>query len=170
MKLKLNCSDVLLQMEIKGPAKDPEWLNVDFSLDGRYIHYLLTDDELIPADEVRTLARELEALLNREMMEDCTVELTEPDLRFALYPAKRLFSVPGKILYVNGYMDRDPYAELIVAFWLDEGGLGGNQLTLKLKEPELWALMTYLKLYLGEISGEDGDVKQLLQAGVLAEE
>ena len=172
MKLKLNLSDVIFQMEILDPAGEPsrDWLRVNLSLEGPYVDYRVTEDELFMPREVAELARALEALLNHETDEDRTVELMEPDLCFRLYPAKRLYSVPGEVAYLAGTLDRKMYAEIMVSFWRREGGLGGNSFTMRLNEPEIRALWIYLEQYLGRIPAEDERVRELVRQGALEEE
>ncbi len=172
MKLTLNLSDILVQMEILDPAgeQDREWLRVNLSLEGPYMDYRAAEDELFLPREVKELARALEALLNRETGEERAIELMEPDLSFRLYPAKRLYSVPGEAAYLAGTPDRKMYAEMTVSFWLREGGLGGNSFTMRLNEPEIRALWIYLEQYLGEIPAEDERVRELVRQGMLAED
>ena len=175
MKLHLDIWDVALGMEIKGLARErdpeeewsPDWLNVDFSLEGRYINYSLEDSELMMLGEAKYLAQRLEALLGNEIEDDCSVGFAEPDLLFRLYPAKRLYSVPGKVAYRDGYMDRELYVELVVSFWCREGGLGGNAFTMRLYEAEIRALLVYLKVFLGEVPEDAEEVRRLVEAGVL---
>ncbi len=137
LKLRLDLSDVILEFNIKGLAQEPDehndeedlpllWTLSDFSLHSQFMNYEMTDSEILMAGEIAYLQRALEALLNNEIEDDCSIEFAEPDLVFHLYPAKRLYSEPGKVVYRKGYMDRELFAELTVCFWCKEGGLGGN--------------------------------------------
>lgn len=176
LSLKLDLSDVTLQMTIKGLAREPDehddeqsirllWTNTDFSLHGRFINYEVTDDELFMVEEVSYLKCDLEDLLNNALEEDCVVEFAEPDLSFYLYPAKRLYDEPGKVLYRNGYMDRELFAQLTVKFWCKKGGLGGNSFTMKMVKEDIEAFLIYLKTVTKELNEEDEAVQRMLSEG-----
>ena len=178
LKLRLDVSDVVLEFAVKGLAREPDenddeddllylWTLSDFSLHGQYINYEISDGELMMTREITYLQHALEALLKNEIDDDCSVCFAEPDLVFHLYPAKRLYDEPGKVIYRNGYMDRELYAELTVRFWRDEGGLGGNSFTMTLHKKEIEAFLVYLKTVTKELSEDNESVQSLIRAGVL---
>jgi len=176
LSLKLDLSDVILQMAIKGLAREPDehddeqsirllWTNTDFSLHGRFINYEVTDDEMFMVEEISYLQHGLEALINNELKEECVVQFVEPDLSFYLYPAKRLYDEPGKVSYRNGYMDRELFAQLTVKFWCKEGGLGGNSFTMTMVKDDIEAFLIYLKTVTKELNEEDAPVQRMLSEG-----
>ena len=178
LKLKLDIFDVILEFAVKGLAREPDehddeedmqllWTLSDFSLHGRFMNYDMTDSELLMTGEITYLQHGLEDLLNNEIKNDCSVSFAEPDLIFHLYPAKRLYSEPWKVVYRNGYMDRELFAELIVQFWCKEGGLGGNSFTMTLNKSEIEAFLVYLKTVTKELTEDDNDVQKLIRAGIL---
>ncbi len=181
LKLRLDIFDVIMEFANKGLAREPQeddddediwylWTKNDFSLHGRFINYDLTDNELLMNGEVTYLQHRLEALLNNDIQEDCTISFAEPDFSFNLYPARRLYSIPGKISYRNGYMDRELYAEMTVHFWCREGGLGSNFFILTLGKYDIEAFVIYLKTVRGELTEEDETVRKMIQAGILVRE
>ncbi len=178
MKLRLDLDDVIFQLEIKGLAREPNdeddeedrellWTIADFSLQGPYINYEQKDDEIFMVGEIQYLQHRLEALLKNEIEDDCTISFAEPDLEFNLSPAKRLYNIPGKVSYRNGYMDVPLYLEMKVSFWLKNGGLGSNEFSMQFDAKEIEALLVYLKTVTGELSGDDERVRALVQQGVL---
>ncbi len=167
--------DVAFQFAIKDWAMDIDdedypfgkWKSVDFSLKSSYINYTLTDDELFNTVEILHLKERLEELLAGEIKDDCKVSFAEPDFTFLLYPARRLYSIPGKISYRNGYMDRPLFMEMKVQFWCKEGGLGQNIFQMSFCEDEVRAFLTYLKFITGEITEKDKQYIRFIRAGVL---
>ena len=73
-------------------------------------------------NEVSDLCHALESLVDGTMESDCHIRFAEPDLEFEFYTAKRLYSVPGKIIYTKGYCDVDIHLDIFINFWC-MGGL-----------------------------------------------
>lgn len=175
MRLRLNLCDVDVQLKINGWCEsnpDEEmgdnWCDVKLSLNSKYLNYdpsgeMLTSGEILDLEEI------LGQLLEGTLEKDCTVKFIEPDLQFNLRIAKRLYDVPGKIIYRNGYVDVDIEADFVIHFWCS-WGLGTNAFNMYMDRQEINALYTYLRFVTGKIALDDTDIVSLIQKGMLLPE
>lgn len=172
MRLRLNLCDVDLQLKIKYPHFQEEdgydWTATELALHGRYLNYDI-DSEILMCYEVSDLCHALEALVDGSMVSDCHMRFAEPDLEFEFYTAKRLYSVPGKIIYTKGYCDVDIHLDMFINFWCREG-LGSNQFKMVLDRQEIDAFATYLKTVIGELKDNDPHVVYCLEQGMILPE
>lgn len=175
MRLRLNLCDVDLQLKINNWQKsesleewDDNWCDVELSLKSNYLNYD-PSGEILMSGEVIYLERILGELIDGTLKEDCTVEFAEPDLQFDLRIAKRLYDIPGKVLYRNGFVDVDIDADLIIHFWCSDG-LGANTFCMNMDRDELEALYIYLQIIIGKISINDDRVISLVENGFLLQE
>ena len=179
MKLELDLDGVILELEIKGLAGRYDlddvddifelqllWTKTDFCLHSSFIDYEMHDSEMMLVGEMLNIKNGLEALLKNEIKEDCCIAFADPDLKCYLYPARRLYSEPGKVIYREGYEDRELFLELQVSFWCDDG-LSRNKFLTKLYRKDIETLLIYLKTVTGELSADDELVKTQMQAGTL---
>lgn len=172
MRLRLDLCDVDVQLKITGWHKsesikeaDDNWCNVELSLKSKYIDYD-TGGELLTSDEVEYFERILGKLIDGTLEEDLTIDFYEPDLQFDVRIAKRLYDVPGKITYRNGYMDVDIDADFIIQFWCSDG-LGQNKFSMNMNREELEALHLYLQLVMGIVDKNDSKNQSLFEKGLL---
>ena len=176
MRIRFNACDVDLQFKIKGwQATDGDdiraqliWTEDEFSLKGKYIDYSL-NSELLMNGEIVYLHEMLERVLRNELKEECVVGFAEPDLTFKLTPAKRLYDIPGKVIYRNGYVDREPEMEITVRFWCG-GGLGSNRFSMVFSPYEIDALYTYISVIMGVIEKDDPKVIRFIEDRVILPE
>ena len=175
MRLRLDMCDVDFQLKIKdwskpksGNFEDDRWSVVEFCLKGKYIEYSL-DSEIMLCSEVMDLCDALGALLDNKISEDCKVRFVEPDFEFYLYTAKRLYDIPGEVLYRDGFEDVDICMQMIVRFWF-HGILGSNYFTMAFERNEIEALYTYLCMVTGKIKKDDKKIKKMLKDGLILPE
>ena len=172
MRLKLNLCDVDVWFKVndwqKTESNEDEydnWCNIELRIESKYINYD-TGGEILTSDEVSYFERILGKLINGTLEADLSVEFLEPDLQFDLRIAKRLYDVPGKITYRNGYMDVDIDADFIIHFWCSDG-LGDNKFSMNMNREELEALHLYLRYVTGMIDKNDSKIQSLLEKGLL---
>ena len=175
VRLRLNLCDVDVQLKINGwRESNPDeemgdnWCDVKLSLNSKYLNYdpsgeMLTSGEILDLEEI------LGQLLEGTLEKDCTVKFIEPDLQFNLRIAIRLYDVPGKILYSNGYVDVDIEADFVIHFWCS-GGVESNAFNMYMDRQEINALYTYLRFVTGKIALDDTDIVSLIQKGMLLPE
>lgn len=175
VRLRLNLCDVDVQLKINGwRESNPDeemgdnWCDVKLSLNSKYLNYdpsgeMLTSGEILDLEEI------LGQLLEGTLEKDCTVKFIEPDLQFNLRIAKRLYDVPGKIIYRNGYVDVDIEADFVIHFWFS-WGLESNAFNMYMDRQEINALYTYLRFVTGKIALDDTDIVSLIQKGMLLPE
>ena len=175
MRLRLDLCDVDMQLKIrnwKAPISEEDWsadwTHAELSLHSSYLNYDC-DGELFLSDEVSDLCCALDALLSGTMKQDFCLRFAEPDIEFDFRVAKRLYSIPGKIIYRNGYEDVDIYLDMHINFWC-HGGLGSNTFTMVLDRQEIEAFCVYLKIVTNQLSEDDPIVKELLRKGLLLPE
>ncbi len=175
MRLRLNLCDVDVQLKINGwRESNPDeemgdnWCDVKLSLNSKYLNYD-PSGEMLTSGEILYLEEILGQLLDGTLEEDCTVNFIEPDLQFNLRVAKRLYDVPGKMLYRNGYVDADIEADFVIRFWCS-GVLGTNTFKMYMERQEINALYTYLRFVTGKIALDDTDIVSLIQKGMLLPE
>jgi len=175
MRLRLNLCDVDVQLKINNWRKsesleewDDNWCDVALSLTSKYLNYD-PSGEILMSGEVVYLESMLERLLNGTLEEDCTVIFAEPDLQFDLRVAKRLYDVPGKIAYRNGYVDVDIDADLIIHFWCTDG-LGANTFRMNMDRSELETLHLYLQIVTGKINANDEKIITMVEKGLMLPE
>lgn len=175
MRLRLDLCDVDMQLKVrnwKSPNSDEDWsadwTEVELSLHGSYLNYDC-DGELLMSAEVSDLCCALDELLTGKMKKDCSMSFAEPDIEFGFRTAKRLYDIPGKIIYRDGYKDVDCYLDMHINFWC-KGGLGSNTFSMVLDRQEIEAFCVYLKTVVGTLSEDAPIVKELLQKGMLLPE
>ena len=141
MGLKLTWKEMELSLEIRNyrtPRKRDDWDNwckVDLQVKvGDYMDYSVINDEMLMSQEVLSLVRGLEKLLNGGITKQTQIGFTELDLTFELYPKSML----GKELL-------DEWAELLIALRLKDTNYNGAVLTLPLERGDIKALEEYLK-------------------------
>ena len=99
-------------------AKDPYddlWTDDELILSSKYINYK-AEGELLMFTEVEYLEEILGALIEGTLEDDVRVAFAEPDIEFELRIAKRLYSIPGKVIYREGYKDVDIDADFEEVF------------------------------------------------------
>ena len=172
MRLRLNLSDVDLQLKMKYPHFQEndgyDWTQTELALHSRYINYDI-NGEILMEYEVSDLCHALESLVDGTMESDCHIRFAEPDLEFEFYTAKRLYSVPGKIIYTKGYCDVDIHLDMFINFWR-MGGLGSNQFKMVLSRHDIDAFATYLKTVSGELKANDPHVIYYINQGMILPE
>lgn len=175
MRLKLNLCDVDVQLKIRhwkatNPEDEwsPKWTNSELSLHSSYLNYEC-NCEILMSDEVSALCCALDELLLGKMEKDCSMGFVEPDVRFRFRTAKRLYDIPGKVVYRNGYEDVDIYVDMYINFWCKDG-LSSNTFSMVLDRPEIEAFCIYLKTVVGELSEDAPIVKELVLKGMLIPE
>lgn len=175
MRLRLNLSDVDMQLQIRGwktpnSEKDwaDDWVETSLYLHSSYLHYDCDGDILLNC-EVSNLLDALDHLLSGSMKEDRRLSFIEPDIEFGFHVAKRLYSTPGGIIYRDGYRDVDISLDMYINFWCTDG-LGSNQFRMRLNRQEIEAFCVYLKTVTGVLSDNDSAVTELLRKGLLLPE
>lgn len=175
MRLRLNLCDVEVQLKINDWHRsetnedwDDNWCDVELSLNSNYINYDPSGEILMSA-EVMHLKKILAKLLDGTLTEDCEVGFAEPDMEFQLRVAKRLYDIPGKVTYRNGYVDVDIDADFVIHFWCADG-LGANIFSMNMDRTEINALHTYLKYVIGEIGADDIEISKLVESGMILQE
>lgn len=175
MRLRLNLSDVDVQIKINGWISendtedlDDAWCEVELSVNGHFINYV-QNGELLRSCEVSWIRDTLADVFGGKQTDDQYLRFAEPDVELAIRPAKRLYSIPGKVVYRNGYMDVEASGELIINFWCS-GGLGANSLKMGLGREDLFALYTYLGIVTKIDSKESGLVTSFIEAGIFLPE
>lgn len=170
MRLRLNLCDVEFQLIIKNwrKAKDPYddlWTDEELTLKSEYINYK-AEGELLMFTEVEYLEEVLGALIDGTLSDDARVAFAEPDIEFDLRIAKRLYDIPGKVIYRKGYEDVDIDADLIINFWCKDG-LGGNSFSMALDREDIFAVHKYLQLIVGKLNKDDKEIQTLIEKGLL---
>lgn len=175
MRLRLNLCDVDVQLKIIGWKEsktraewDDNWCDVELFIHSDYIHYD-PSGEIIMSAEVLWLRDILKKLIANELEEDCSIEFVEPDLQFDLRIAKRLYSVPGKVLYPEGYHDVDIDGHMIIHFWCKDG-LGSNSFSMGLDREDLTNIYNYLRYVTDEIKSDDAVIVEMLKKGSMLPE
>lgn len=111
------------------------WCKVDLRVKvGDYMDYSVINDEMLMSQEVLSLARGLEKLLNGGITKQTQIGFIEPDLTFELYPKSKF-----------GKDELDEWAELLIALRLKDTNYNGAVLTLPLERGDIKALLEYLK-------------------------
>lgn len=175
MRLRLNLCDVDMQLKIRGWKApilgedwDFRWTDLELFLHSNYLNYD-RGGELFMSAEVSDLCSALGELLVGKMEKDCSMSFVEPDIQFRFYTAKRLYSIPGKVVYRNGYEDVDCQLNMYINFWC-AGGLGSNSFKMVLGRQEIEAFYIYLKTVVGEITEDAPIIKELMKKGMLLPE
>jgi hypothetical protein len=175
MRLRLNLCDVDLQLKISGWREsenkedwDDNWCYVELTLNSQYINYS-PSGEILMSREVLWLKEVLHKLISGELERDYSLEFTEPDLQFDLRIAKRLYNIPGKIIFPKEYQDVDIDGDLIINFWCSDG-LGCNTFSMGLDRSDLTNFYNYLRLVTNEIGRDDLLIRQMLENGKLLPE
>lgn len=175
VRLRLDLCDVDMQLKIwnwkdfnSDEAWYDSWTDSELSLHSTYLNYD-REGELFMCDEVSDLRSAMDQLLSGKMEKDCSMEFAEPDIEFAFRAAKRLYSMPGKVIYPNGYEDVDIYVDMIINFWC-KNGLGSNAFSMVLDRQKIEAFCVYLKIVVGELTEDAPIVKELMQKGMLLPE
>ena len=175
MRLRLNLCDVDAQLKINNWHKptinedrDDNWCDVELSFASKYLNYS-PSGELLMSGEVLYLCISLEQLLSGELKEDTHIRFAEPDIEFNLRVAKRLYDIPGKVVYRNGYKDVDIDGDWIINFWCTDG-LGDNSFRMGLSRADLEAICNYLKFIVGRCNCDDLPILDMLKKGIMLPE
>lgn len=141
MGLKLTWQEMEFLLEIRNYRTACErddwdnWCKVDLRVKvGEYMDYSVINDEMLMSQEVLSLSRGLEKLLNGGITKQTQIDFIEPDLTFELYPKSTL-----------GKNEIDEWAELLIALRLKDTNYNGAVLTLPLERGDIKALLEYLK-------------------------
>lgn len=141
MGLKLTWQEMEFLLEIRNYRTACErddwdnWCKVDLRVKvGEYMDYSVINDEMLMSQEVLSLSRGLEKLLNGGITKQTQIGFIEPDLTFELYPKSAL-----------GKDELDEWAELLIALRLKDTNYNGAVLTLPLERGDIAALLEYLK-------------------------
>lgn len=178
MRLRLNLSDIDLQLKVNGwedPYYDEDddymdrWCDVEFNLASRYINYN-PSGEILMSGEVSWMYDCLDKLFAGKLEEEVHLWFAEPDLELYIRPARRLYDVPGKIVYRNGYMDVDIDGDIEVNLWCSDGCLGANTLKMGMSRTDLHALYTYLGFVVGKISADNSAIMDYMKRGMILPE
>lgn len=174
MRLRLNLNGVDVQLKINDwhkPNKNADWDDwcyVELVLISNYLNYSVSS-EILTSGEVLNLCDRLEELLSGKLKEDMHICFMEPDLEFNLSVAKRLYDIPGKVTYRDGYMDVDIEGDWIINFWCDDG-LGYNSFKMGLSRVDLEDICNYLKYVVGRCCRDDSSILAMLKEGRLLPE
>jgi len=175
MRLRIKVSDIDFQMKInnyrvtpKGEDWESNWCDVELSLISKSISYT-PSGELLMSEEVSYLSEALKDLLSGGMEKDTFIQFAEPDLEFDLRIAKRLYNIPGKVSYRDGYQDVDIMGIMSIHFWCEDG-LGGNYLNMTLCREEIEAISNYLELVTGKLKPDSAEIMAMLEQGLLLPE
>lgn len=174
MWLKLDLDGIMLSMRIwnyRRPAEDDwdsTWCKTDFSfVSDKWLNYCVEGGEVFLAREIEELAKALDDLLNDRIDAPTEFACIEPDFNFVLFPKKDVRLDP-KVLYVRpGCEIVDIGLEWKVSFWHD--GLTANYLSVRLDRAEIFCLLQYLRLVLGEVSPSSPEIQQLVQSGMISD-
>lgn len=119
------------------------WCNCGFSFKfGDVVNYSKEDDEFLTPEEVDIISQGLTELLDGNITEQCTIELTEPYFLFKLYPVKDLRPDSRYSYIAPGCEMQDIYVEWRIYFWNDAPT--GNYLTITLDREDITALRDFL--------------------------
>lgn len=172
MRLRFNICDVDMQLKINDWSKpdfeeewNDNWCDVELKFQSKYLNYD-PSGELLMSSDVIYLEDALGMLLDGTLLEDGSVRFTEPDLQFDLYVAKRLYDIPGKVCFRDGYKDVDISANFTIQFWYS-GGLGSNTFNMILDRKEITELYHYLNLVTGKLKEDDLIIIDMINRGVL---
>ena len=146
----------------------PNWTNSELSLHSSYLNYEC-NCEILMSEEVSALCCALDELLLGKMEEDWSMGFVEPDIMFRSRIAKRLYDIPGKVVYRNGYEDAGIYVDMYIKIWCEDG-LSSNTFSMVLDRPEIEAFCIYLKTVVAELSEDAPIVKELVVKGMLIPE
>lgn len=145
MVLKLTWEEIEFSLEIRNYRTPRErddrdnWCKVDLRVKvGDYMDYSVINDEMLMSQEVLSLSRGLDKLLNGGITKQTQIFFIEPDLTFELYPKSML-----------GGDELDVWAELHIALRLKDTNYNGAVLTLPLERGDIKELLDYLKNTVG---------------------
>lgn len=145
MGLKLTWREMEFSLEIRGYRTPRErddwdsWCKIDLNVKvGDYMDYSVIDDEMLMSQEVLSLLRGLEKLLNGGIIKQTQIGFVEPDLTFELYPGSTL-----------GMEELGVWAELLIALRLKDTNYNGAVLTLPFERGDIVKLFEYLKGVVG---------------------
>lgn len=177
MRLRLNLCDIDMQLKINGweePNNDEAdylscWCDVELYFASEYINYN-PSGEILMSYEVSLLYSCLDDLFAGSIKEEVHLQFVEPDLEFHVRPKRRLYDVPGKIVYRDGYMDVDIDGYIEVNLWCADGSLGTNTIKMGLRRIDLHALYTYLGFVVGKISADDSAIMDYMKRGMILPE
>ena len=172
MWLKLDLDGIIFQLQIRGycPSTsedwDSQWCSTSLSLASRnWLNYMLENNEVILASEVKSLAVSLEKLLNDGINEISEIECIEPDFKFILYPKKDLRNDPRYVYVREGHEIEDVSMEWIVSFW--NGGLTNNYLSMEFDRDDIEYLVQYLNMIIGNIDKQSEAITDMINKGLL---
>jgi len=175
LRLRLDLCDVDVQLKINGWREsktaeewDDNWCDVELYIHSDYLQYD-PSGEIIMSSEVLWLRDTLKKLIANELEEDCIIEFAEPDLQFDLRIAKRLYSIPGKVIYPKGYHDVDIDGDMIIHFWCKDG-LGSNSFSMGLDREDITNIYNYLMYVTDEIKSDDSVIVDMLKKGTMLPE
>lgn len=173
-RLRIDLDGIVVSLEVRGyqpPSHDDwdvQWCKVDFSFcSGEWLNYHKENDEVLLSCEVKTLAENIQQLLNDELKEETEISCIEPDFGFVLQPKRDLREDPKYVYIREGLEIADVYMEWVVSFWND--GLTCNYLSVTLDRKDLTILLAYLNYVIGKLGDDDPSIAQLMQQGLIVD-